>query len=35
VLCLLDDRHFDSSHLIRYFVETLIDVGDMKCCSVN
>jgi hypothetical protein len=36
VLCLLYDRHFGNSHLmIRYLFETLIDVGDMKCCSFN
>ena len=36
VLCLLGDRHFGNSHLIiRYFIGPLIDVGDMKCCSVD
>ena len=30
------DRHFGNNHLIiRYFIEPVIDVGVMKCCSVN
>jgi hypothetical protein len=36
VHCLLADRHFGNSHLIiRYLIEPVIDVGDMKFCSVN
>jgi hypothetical protein len=36
VQCLPGDSHFGNSHLIiRSFIETVIDVGVVKCSSVN